>query len=255
MDDLIPSELMKRVMRWWWLVILIMIAGGIAGMLVVTLQKPVYESQASITTSIDFAYSGRLSEDQEDYLIETVGDIINSSVVINEVKNNAKALDISLTDDAIKERFSKARQGYRWELTVRNSDPQIAQTLTQFWVDAADDALSRFHTQSQEILSVNTAQLALQNCFSQSVIVEPASAYCSVENVVTIRDVLAENATSEEYAAMPDVLVLSKISTEITDDAYLPDSPVILKRNLTTLIGSLCGLLIGLGFLVLGKSK
>jgi len=58
MEDVIPSEIIKRVIRWWWLVILIMIAGGVAGMLAVKLQQPVYESQASITTSIDFAYAG-----------------------------------------------------------------------------------------------------------------------------------------------------------------------------------------------------
>lgn len=255
MGDFIPSEFMKRVMRWWWLVILIMIAGGMAGLLAVSLQKPIYESQASITTSIDFAYSGRLSEDQEDYLIETVGDVINSSAVFAEVQENAKALELSLTDQAIEERFTKARQGYRWELTVRDSDPKTAQTLTQIWVEAAEGALARFHAKSQEILAVNSAQLALQNCFSQSVVVEPASAYCSVDNIATIREILAENSVTEDYAAMPDAIVLSKISTEITDNANLPDSPVMLKRNLTMLIGSICGLLVGLGFLMLGKNK
>lgn len=255
MDDFIPSEFMSRVMRWWWLVILLMIAGGMAGVLAVKLQKPVYESQASITTSIDFAYSGRLTEDQEDHLIRTVGDIITSSDVFAEVKTKSSELEIALTDEAIRERFTEARQGYRWELTVRDSDPKIAQALTQIWVEAADEALVRFHAKSQEILAVNSAQLALQNCFSQSVVVEPASAYCSIENLATIREVLTDNAASEEYEALPDAIVLSKISTEITDNAYLPENPVILKRNLTTLIGSFCGLLIGLGFLVFGKNK
>lgn len=254
MDDLIPSEIMRRVMRWWWLVIIITIAGGAAGVLAVKLQKSVYESQASITTSIDFAYSGRLSEDQEDYLILTVGDVIDSTKVFDEVKMKAATLEISLTDEAIKERFTKSRQGYRWELTVRDSDPQIAQSLTQMWVESADDALLKFHIKSQEILALRSAQLALQNCFSQTVVVEPVSAYCSMENLDALREELAQTDVSEKLAALPDAIVLSKISTEITDDAYLPNGPVVLNRNLSALAGCFCGLLIGLGFLFFGKN-
>lgn len=255
MDDVIPSELLKRVMRWWWLVILIVIAGGAAGVLAVQLQKPVYESQASITTSIDFAYAGRISEDQEDYLISTVGDFIDTSEVFDAVKQKAAAEGISVTDQMLKERFTKARQGYRWELTVRHSDPQTAQTLTQIWVDSAEDLLAQFLAKSQEILAMRSAQMALQNCFSQMVVIEPASAYCSTENLATLREVLADTSTSEKLASLPQAILLSKISTEITDNAYLPGGPVMLKRNLSALAGCFCGLLIGLGFLFFGKNK
>lgn len=255
MDDVIPSELLKRVIHWWWLVILIVIAGGAAGVLAVQLQKPVYESQASITTSIDFAYAGRISEAQEDYLISTVGDVITSTAVFDEVKQKAAAVGILVTDQMIKDRFTNSRQGYRWEVTVRYSDPQTAQTLTQIWVNAAEEALGNLLAKSQEILAMRSAQLALQNCFSQTVVIEPASAYCSTENLATIRDVLTDTSTSEKLASLPQAILLSKTSTEITDDAYLPDGPVILKRNLTALAGCFCGLLIGLGFLFFGKNK
>lgn len=255
MDDIIPSEIMKRVNRWWWLLILVAIAGGVVGVLAVKLLKPVYESQASITTSIDFAYAGRLSEDQEDYLILTVGDVIDSTAVFDEVKKKAELEGISVTDETIKERFTKARQGYRWELTVRASSPETAQSLTQIWVEAAGEALTQFQEKTQEILAMRSAQLALQNCFSQTVVVEPASAFCSLENLATIREVLAQTSTSEKISSQPEALLLSKISTEITDNAYLPSGPVILKRNLSALAGCFCGLLIGLGFLIFGKNQ
>lgn len=255
MEDVIPSEILKRVVRWWWLVILLMIAGGAVGILAVRLQHPVYESQASITTSIDFAYAGRIDEAQEDSLISVIGDEINSTAVMDVVKKNAADKGISVTDEMIKERFTKSRQGYRWELTVRDSDPKTAQTLTQIWVDAADEALAVFHARSQEILAMRSAQLALQTCFSQSVVVDPASAYCSTENLATLRDVLAQTSSSEKLSNLEDAILLSSVSTVVTDDAYLPGSPVLLKQNLSTLAGSLCGLLVGLGFLFFGKNK
>ncbi len=255
MEDVIPSEIIKRVIRWWWLVLMIMIAGGAVGILAVKLQKPVYESQASITTSIDFAYAGRIDEAQEDALISVVGDEIGSTLVMDAVKEKAAALGITVTDETIKERFSKARQGYRWELTVRGNDPQTTQALTQIWVDAADEALIKFNAQTQEVLAMRSAQLALQNCFSQTVIVDPASGYCSTENLATIREVLAQTSTTTKLSSLPDAILLSNISTEVTDDAYLPTHPVLLKQNLSTLAGSICGLLIGLGFLILGKNQ
>lgn len=255
MEDIVPSEIMKRVMRWWWLVIIIMIAGGAVGMLVVRLQKPVYESQASITTSIDYAYAGRIDAAQEDALVSVVGDEISSSSVMDEVKEKAAAFGIFVTDEMIKDRFTKARQGYRWELTVRDNDPQTAQSLTQIWLETADAALDKFQAKSQETLAMRSAQLALQNCFSQTVIVEPASGYCSTENLATIRDVLAETSGSAEFANLQDAIMLSNISTEITDDAYLPTSAVLLKQNLSAIAGCFCGLLVGLGFLIFGKNK
>lgn len=255
MEDVIPSEIMKRVIRWWWLVLLIMIAGGAAGVLAVKLQKPVYESQASITTSIDFAYAGRIDEAQEDALISVVGDKISSTAVMDVVKAKSAAQGINVTDETIREKFTKARQGYRWELTVRDNDPQMAQTLTQFWVDAANEELVKFHSQTQEVLAMRSAQLAMQNCFSQTVILDPATGYCSTENLATIREVLALTSTDTKISGLPDAILLSNISTEVTDDAYLPMNPVLLKQNIATLAGCICGLLIGLGFILFGKNQ
>lgn len=255
MDDVIPSEMLKRVIRWWWLVVLMMIAGGAVGILVVKLQKPVYESQASITISIDFAYAGRINESQEDAVISVIGDKISSTSVMEEVKEKAAVLGISVTDEMIKDRFTKARQGYRWELTVRDNDPQTAQQLTQIWLEAADEALDKFQSKSQVTLALLSAQMALQNCFSQTVIVEPASGYCSTENLAAIRGVLAETSKSADTSDLQDAILLSNVSAEIAEDAYLPTSPILLKMNLSTLAGSLCGLLVGFGFLIFGKNK
>jgi hypothetical protein len=255
MDDFIPSDLLKRIFRFWWILALIMIAGGGVGYVVSRLQTPVYESQASITTSIDFAYTDRLSEDQEDYMINTVGDVIDSSQVFELVKEQASSLGLTVTDDGIKERFTKSRQGYRWELTVRDTNPEVAQTLTQLWVVNAGNALAGFHEETLDAVKYHSAEISLQNCFSQIVVVEPASAYCSMENLDEIRDALKVTTTETDLSTFPDSLLLSKISTEISDNAYLPSSPIEFKRNYMVLAGAMCGLLIGLLIFIFGKSK
>ena len=255
MDDFVPSEMLKRAMRYWWLIALLMVAGGALGYLAAKLQKPVYESQASITTSIDFAYAGRLNEDEEDYLILTVGDVIDSSKVLEAVVQKASAQGINITMEDVKTYFSKARQGYRWELTVRDFDPQVAQTLTQLWVDESGAALADFRQKSLDMLEYQSAQIALQNCFSQTVVLDPVSASCSLENVAALRSTLSETSTQEKSNTMPNAMLLSKISTEITDNAYLPGSPITLKMNYSAVAGCFCGLLVGLGILFFGKTK
>jgi len=255
MDDLVPAEILKRILKKWWLLVIITIAGGILGLAFSQLHQPVYESQASITTTIDFAYAGRLNESEEDYLISTIGDVIGSSEVMEWVKQSASSRDIQLTDEQIRNQFSKARQGYRWDVTVRDHDPQIAQALAQMWVEAADRGLSDLRQNTLKSLMAQSAQQSLQDCFSQMVAVEPASSYCSFDNIAEIQKALADSTSQVIPYSLSDALMLSKISTQITENAYLPTSPVILKRDLATLAGAFCGLLIGLGVFVFGKSK
>ncbi len=254
MDDFVPSEFIQRTIRHWWLLVLLMIIGGGAGVLVSRIQKPVYESQASITTSIDFAYTDRLNEDQEDYLIATVGDVISSDAVFTQLKQIASDSGVNVDDEMIGERFTKARQGYRWELSVRANDPQTAQKLTQIWVDTAGQQLAQMRERSLDSLKFHAAELALQNCFSQMVVLEPASGGCSLENLSEIRQALNSSHSESGMDSTTSAILLSRISTEITDNASLPVNPSVYKTNLVTLAGAVCGLLAGLVVLLLQKT-
>lgn len=253
MDDFVPSDMIKRAIRLWWLVALLMVAGGIAGVLISRMQKPVYESRASITTSIDFAYTNRLSSDEEDYLISSVGDVIDSSRVLELVKENARNQGITLTDEQIRTAFRKDRQGYRWLLTVRDSSPETAQRLAQIWVEAADQGLAIAHQNTLDALMLQSAQLALEDCFSQSVVVDPASSYCLPEHLAEIRVGLSNVSVQGNEESLPNAILLSKITTQISDNAFLPVSPVLYRQNLSAFAGIICGLLVSLVVLFYGK--
>ena len=90
-SDFVPSEMIKKVIKRWWVFAALMILGGLAGMLVTRIHKPVYQSQAVITTAVDYAYAGRLEDYELDHLILTVGDIIDSSQVKQKVFNASSA--------------------------------------------------------------------------------------------------------------------------------------------------------------------
>ncbi len=255
MDDLIISDVLARMIRKWWILLLLMIGGGLLGVLVTYLQKPIFESQASITTSIDFAYAGRMTEDDEDYLMETVGDVIESDGVFTRLLENATLESITVDDEILQTKFTKARQGYRWELTVRDADPAKAQRLTQLWIDAAEQELKSLREFSIDALRYQTSLMALENCFSQLVVLAPASGNCSTEDIADIREVFNQNTVDDDVPSLTEAVLLSKISTEVTDNAYLPSNPVIFKQNINALVGSVAGLLIGLAGFILWKPK
>lgn len=255
MNDLIISDVLGRVIRRWWILVLLMIGGGLLGILSTRIQKPIFESQSSITTSIDFAYAGRLTEDDEDYLMETVGDVIESERVLTFMRENAGLENIIVDAETIRTKFTKARQGYRWELTVRDENPEIAQHLTQLWTDAADLELKALREFSLDALRYQTSQLAVENCFSQLVVLAPASGNCAADDVSKIRSLFEENAVGEEVPSLTEAVLLSKISTEVTDNAYLPSNPVVFKQNINTLFGVVAGLVVGLAGFMFWKPK
>jgi hypothetical protein len=243
------------MIRKWWIVLFLMIGCGFLGVLITHLQKPIFESQSSITTSIDFAYAGRMTEDDEDYLMETIGDVIESDEVFERLQDNAALENITVDDKTLQSKFTKARQGYRWELTVRDTNPVMAQKLTQLWTDSADLELKALREFSIDALRYQTSQMALENCFSQLVVLAPVSGNCSTEEIADIRDVFNQNTVDENVPSLTEAVLLSKISTEVTDNAYLPSNPVIFKQNINALVGSVAGLLIGLAGFILWKPK
>ncbi|KAF0110965.1 MAG: hypothetical protein FD147_1271 [Chloroflexi bacterium] len=250
-DDFVPSEILKRSIKWWWLLAILMICGGLIGMLVTRLHKPVYESKATITISIDYAYAGRLTDVEEDQLISTIGDVIDSTAVINQVISGAAEKNITLSTDDIKSWFAKARQGYRWELSVRDIKPVNAQTLNQLWVDSSMEELSRLRERSLDSLHYHTAQLALEKCFSQTVVLDPVSAACSLDQISKIQKVFEQIGGDANSMSLPDSILLSKVSVQVTNEADLPANPVLFKQNINMFIGVVFGLILSLGIMAL----
>lgn len=244
--DFYPHELMQRMMRWWWVVVIFAIAGGLAGFLISRIQKPLYESEAVITTAIDYAYAGRLNDYMVDHLITAIGDVIDSSQVIEQVLAEAKTAGISLNDESIKEGLTKSRQGYRWVLSSRFPDPDLALQINQIWLSAVIDALESLKQTSLEGLDQLAYQHAVESCFSQAVVLEPSSSYCSAENLEQLRLDVKENYPSGPNQSLLSHLQISKISFEVVQTSSIPDTPVLYNSNLTTTAGCAVGLILAL---------
>ena len=253
-NDFVPSELIKTIARKWWILVVAMVLGGLAGMLITRTHKPVYQSQAVITTAVDYAYTGSLEDFELDHLIMSVGDVIDSSDVRHTVVENALSEGTTVSADEILNSLTLVRKGYDWLLTVRAADPVTAQKIAQLWADEAMNSLTDLRTAALDAFHIQVAQLALEECLSRVVVIEPVSSGCSSQEMDELRIFLNNLDQPDASLTYRKSILLSNLSFELTKVPEVSTSPVLFRQNLNVLAGALIGLILALAVLFRGKT-
>ena len=241
-----------RVVRYWWLAAVFMIAGGMVGWLVSAISKPVYESTSVITTVIDFAYSGKMTDYEEDFLLSAIGDVIRSDVVIETVVAEGVEAGLAASAEEMRASLTASRQGFRWELSSRLPDAEAAWAANRLWLDAAVGALEQFRQDSFIALAEFNAQVGVESCFAQAVIVEPVSTYCSAADFQALRKQISALESNSLKGSLLTRLLASRISFQVTQEPVQPLEPVHLGRNTAVLAGVLVGLLAAIMLFIFG---
>ena len=251
-DDFVMADVFTRALRYWWLVFVLMFAGGLVGFLASSIQKPLYESTAHITTVIDYAYAGRLTDYEEDHLLSAIGDIITSDEVLRKTSTAIVEQGLASGADEARAGLSAVRQGFRWQLTSQYYDPLIAQSINQVWLSASMDALEELRLESLVALTKLSAQAEVEACFQQAVNLEPVSPYCTIEEMRSLLADLEGTANIAASDSMLSMLLASRISYQVTQNASLPEKPVRFATNISVLAGAVIGLILALTFFILG---
>ena len=254
-NDFVPSELIKIMARKWWVLVLAMVLGGLAGMIITRAHKPVYQSQAVITTAVDYAYTGNLSDVELDHLIMAVGEVIDSTTVHESVVASSLSEGVTETADEILNNLSLIRKGNSWLLTARASDPVTAQQVALVWGNEALDSLVELREAATEAFHIQVVQFALEECLSRIVVVEPVASGCSSEEMDELRLFLTTSDQADATLTYRDSILLSNLSFELTKKPEVSTSPVLFRQNLNVLAGALIGLVFALGVLFGGKTQ
>jgi hypothetical protein len=254
-NDFVPSEMIKIMARKWWVLVLAMVLGGLAGMLITRAHKPVYQSQAVITTAVDYAYTGSIDDIELDHLIMAVGDVINSTTVRESLVEKVLNEGVADSADGILNNLNLIRKGNGWLLTVRASDPVIAQQVALLWGNEAIDSLVALRLAAAEAFHIQVVQFALEECLSRIVVVEPVSSGCSSEEIDELRLFLVSSDQLDASLTYRDSILLSNLSFELTKEPEVSTSPVLFRQNLTVLAGALIGLIAALGVLFGGITR
>ncbi|MPM45367.1 hypothetical protein SDC9_92054 [bioreactor metagenome] len=173
--------------------------------------------------------------------------MILSSVVLEQVRNEATAAGQTLSEQEIAANFSADRQDTRWVLRVRNSDPQTAQKFVQIWSQDAIAALSDLRKNAVTSVVVQSSLNSLVNCLQDKVVADASSALCPEKDLTEIKKEIDAIANAPKLQEVWNSLALSHTSFELSGEASVPTSPVLYGRNISVLAGALIGLLLGVG--------
>lgn len=245
-NDLQPMKILQRIQKFWWALILVIILGGLLGIGISRLHSPIYQSRAVITTVIDYSQLGKLDDYEEDQIFVAVGETINSSNVLDLVFTQAQAAGIQLSREDLKKALTLNRQDSRWLLTARYSDPLTAQKLAQIWADESMQAIDRMNKGAAKNFLEQQYLNSLATCLQNSVNIESGSAVCNLENYQAIQSEIDKGVEGEKPVDQATSLILLHTSSEITQAADLPGSPVLFKQNYSALAGMVLALVLGL---------
>ena len=245
-EDFSPSDYFLRILHFWWVIALVMIAGGIAGVMVARVHRPVYESKAIINTILDYSNLGKLDDYDSDQIYLAVGEIIGSAGVKDAVVQKALQEQLPFTQTQILDSLSLDRVDTRWALRVRLDDPQQAQQVNQLWADAAMQALDQMKIDAVTGYASQQYVHSLVTCLQQTVILESGSSECESRDFASIQQEINSIVTDPSSQIASGSLLVSHASFELTQTPSLPGKPVLFAQNLSGLAGVLLGLIAGL---------
>lgn len=251
-DDVVLADGFQRAVHYWWLTAIFVITGGLLGLVVSMLAKPVYESTSHITTVIEYATSGRLTDYEEDHLLTAVGDIISSDAVLILTAAEAVQAGIVPSEEVGLQSLIASRQGYRWVLLTRLSSPADAMQLNQIWLENSTEALDEFRRDSILALAQIQAQAEVEACFQQSVSLEPVSPYCTIEEMQSLLANLQSADVEPASGSLRARLLAARLSYQVTAEPSLPMEPVHYHRATTVLAGAALGLIVVVGLFLFG---
>lgn len=252
LDDISPLDALKNTLHFWWLIAVLGIAGGMLGWLFTRLQPPLYEANTSLYVAL--RQQELVAEDQipmsytmqEQYLSPVLALFYNQDVEDQLVAEaEAHAIDFGHADFNSQD-FRVERFYSRWQIVVRNQDPQAAAELANLWTDIFYAALAEANQQACEAGRLRAEATLLRSCIENSSFA--AANTCAGTSFTDLSDMVAgltsleERSTSALEAARG---ITSALDFSITEYASIPTEPILFRQGITIFAGAAIGLLVG----------
>jgi uncharacterized protein involved in exopolysaccharide biosynthesis len=241
----VPRDDLAAALRWWWLIALFMIAGGCLGWLIHLTQPPVYETRAVLSTTINFARTGELTDTEEDNAIGIVGDVITSTDVLEKTVTAAEAIGLHITQPELKNMLYAERTDTDWYFRVRHTDPQVAASVANLWSEQAYNTLiaALQHAIQAEALQRRADRLA--DCVEQ-VSLAPVTAVCQDLDFTAVQQNLSDTSKQAVAELEASLGVSPAMTFLLSQRADIPSEPSRNGQNTLVLAGALAGMIVGL---------
>ncbi|HOE70152.1 MAG TPA: hypothetical protein PLE10_07760 [Brevefilum sp.] len=175
-DEFYPIQTINHLLNNWWKIVLWAGIFGILGLAFSYLKPPKYEAEAIFSSTIDYSqinFANLVGErGQPLEMTQYDLDLALSSVqrIIYQVRNNALAyaqsLDPNLEAGTFGKNMAVERLHDRWYLRFRHEDPQIAQSVVNYWAEITMSQLEQEQADNKIepfVLSSLIAQASLPN--------------------------------------------------------------------------------------------
>jgi capsular polysaccharide biosynthesis protein len=238
------TTLFSSIQQGWKLLIIGTILGGLIGQASTFILKPVYETAAVFTFTIDYSRTGLLTDIEEDQAMEIAGDLIRSTAVFDEVISQATGLGFTLDDQSIRENFTAERRFSEWLLKVRADDPTSAARLSNLW---SQIALTEFQKASRAAIQADGLRryiLSLETCFQQSTSGMAAQPLCQASDRLKLQAEIEKSGDDLQRWQTESRGIFTGLNYSIAQEAGTPDNPSQHSRASLVLAGSLIGLLV-----------
>ena len=248
-DTFTPINTLKNTTRYWKQIALFMLAGALLGWGAHFFLPPVYESSAEITVSIDFTRTGLLTDIEEDQIIVTAGDVINSSVTVNKVLVQAAAEKIDISTEIFRKNSYLERQNQKWLLRIQSREALKARQLADLWAQAAFETLTEAYSHALKADRLLRYSDSLVSCMEQAVWVDPVAARCDYTRLQDLQTELRQvslQAEAEKRSAMGLSPALTFSLTRLPES---PQSPTRNKQGEFIFAGAMLGFCLALGMM------
>lgn len=241
-----PREKVMNVLTYWWVVVAAAIIGGLIGLAVYAIKKPVYEAQAAFTISLDFARTGVMSQYDKDLAIGTAGGVVFSYSVMQQVADIAQQNDIPVDFETLKRTAVMERKAAQWTLRVRANDPEDAAFLANQWADIGLAELNEGYKHAVMADNLQNYIETLETCLQQ-VAVNAAVPLCPHQTLAELETELKNTGDRLFIEKQASRNLFPGITFSLDQYAVPPEEPVLYGRNTLVLAGILIGLIVGAG--------
>lgn len=247
-----PLDTLTQALRFWWFLSLLILLGGMAGVLVHQLRPPVYEAVGHFPAGIDFVATGPLTQYEEDVALNAVGNVLNSSIVLDRVVNRAKEKGIAIDRTDLAKMAVFERKFTTWDLRVRSMDRRMAEQITNLWLEEGQAQLLESYQHSLQAEQISNYLQSLESCLGKSVSGEPSTALCTYSRFREIQVDLQEAGKTLVQERKAALGLFSGLTIGPASAVSISQQPVIFGRSQLVLSGSMIGLLAGFWLLNLG---
>lgn len=152
-DNINLIDTLNNLMHNWWKIAMCTVIFAVLGLAFSFISPPKYEAEALFSVVIDYRelnFENLVNESGQPYEL-TQYDIDLSVTIVpnalikvrNRVINFAQSLDPELDANVFEEDSVIERLHDRWRLRFRHQDPQIAQSIVDYWADAGMEQLEK----------------------------------------------------------------------------------------------------------------